>query len=540
VTFARGQEVIGSIEVPRAGDISREAGEIRGWVLSKSEKIDRVEIVVGGRVLGNAKICLPYSTFCRDLPEAATCGFQWSLPADCIPRNRQAISVGFVAYSLSGKSYVFPPREIALASPAYSTPIASGPTISSVQRAKGGLRKKIRVACFTHDLDYGGSQLFLRELLRQFASDEQADYVIFSPCDGPLRGELSALGFVTDIFEEPARTNISRHDRDTEAISKRLLEGDFDCVLVNSLHSFYAINAAVGAGIPSIWCVHESFLLPVWSALYARGGPGRGFIQARLESAFRRCAAVTFVSEATRRLFLEYGNNERFLKIPYGIDISSIDNFSRGFDRNQARRTLEISPGCRLLLCTARVEQRKHQILLAQAFAEVSTKHPEARLFIVGDSPSYYSSVLRQYLHEARIDEKIRLVPAVHATYPWYAIADGFVLLSDVESMPRSIMEAMGFGLPVLASNVFGVPELIDAGTTGFLAEPNSLRSAVEGLNKLLGLSETKRRSMARAAREKIERDHDSRSYARAYSCLIKKIVSTDRSQLSFPLASLA
>jgi glycosyltransferase involved in cell wall biosynthesis len=60
-------------------------------------------------------------------------------------------------------------------------------------------------------------------------------------------------------------------------------------------------------------------------------------------------------------------------------------------------------------------------------------------------------------------------------------MADGFALLSDVESMPRSIMEAMGFGLPVLASRVYGIPELIDDGKTGLLIEPNSRRSAAEG-----------------------------------------------------------
>ena len=57
-------------------------------------------------------------------------------------------------------------------------------------------------------------------------------------------------------------------------------------------------------------------------------------------------------------------------------------------------------------------------------------------------------------------------------TYPWYRAADLLVSASDIESLPRSVLEAMCFRVPVLATSIFGLPELISDGETGFLFEP--------------------------------------------------------------------
>jgi D-inositol-3-phosphate glycosyltransferase len=365
----------------------------------------------------------------------------------------------------------------------------------------------------------------LQELLRQFAARSEADCVVRSVEDGPLRSELTALGFSVEVFQNPSILDVDRHDRATDAISDWLVQNEFDCVLANPLSSCYAINAAYKAGLPSVWAIHESFPLATWSAWYTGERPGSEFFLSRIKAALGRCSAAIFESDATRRMFIEYGNEDRFLKIPYGINASTIDTFLRNFDRDQARSSLGFSKNSQVLLCMATVELRKQQIFLTQAFAEVLTQHDEANLLLVGDYPTLYSIVLRQYMKRKRLGRKIQLFPIVQDPYRWYALADSFVLMSDVESMPRSVIEAMGFGLPVLASKVFGVPELIDDGETGFLIEPNSLRKATEGLNKLLCLSSTKRELIARAAKEKIKLHHDSRGHADAYLSLISGLV---------------
>jgi D-inositol-3-phosphate glycosyltransferase len=543
-------ETVGAIDSFDA-IVSRSNGQISGWALSARGAIDRLEILIDGQREGNARLGLPRPGLQSDAPEASICGFQFNLHPERIAADRAVIEVGFVAYPMHGKPRRFAGRTMRLGAarnaegplPAQSAlqtrvnaPMAEGgkgggaaaiphATLRAAPR-RAGSSGKIKLTCFTHDLGYGGGQLYLQELLRRLAALGMIECVIRCPSDGPLRHELSRLGYSIELVSEPSITNAAEHDRVTEAVSSWLSDNGFDCVLANTLAGHYAVNAAAQAGLPSIWAVHESFPLPTWCAFYTQELPGSEFFLSRVEAALKRCPAVIFEADATRRMFLRHGSEdggeERFLRIAYGIDTAAVDAFLRGFDRQRERARLGIADGAQVVLCLGTFEPRKQQALLAQAFAEVA--HPDASLWLVGEAPSPYATALRRYLERKGLAQRVRLFPIVPDPYPWYAMADGFALLSDIESMPRTLIEAMAFGLPALATAVFGVPELIDDGETGLLIEPNSLRSAVQGLRRLLDLSDAQRHAMAQAAREKIRRDHDSRGYADACLALMRRL----------------
>ena len=521
--FAAGGDVAGAIDRPLDG-ISRAMGGISGWALSRSSRVDRVEIFVDGRSVGYAALGVPRSDIVADLPDARICGFRINVHPERLPADA-TIDVGFAVHLMSGQVHTFAPRPLPLSRHTNGDTRAPAPA-SLPSRANRRAGKRIRIACFAHDLGYGGGQLYLQELLRQFATRAQVECIVRSPSDGPLHRELMALGFAVEIVPEPSTANADHHDQATRELGTWLLRQEFDCVLANTLSGFHAINAAHDARLPSLWAIHESFPLSTWAGFYTNERPGSQFVLARIKAALSRCPAVIFEAEATRQMFLPYGSEETLLKIPYGIDVSTIDRFLLSFDRDQTRAKLAISPRSRALLCMGTMEPRKQQIFLAQAFAEITTEHGDAELLLVGDYPSPYSRALHQYLEAVGLGRTIRVFPVAPDPYPWYAVADGFVLLSALESMPRSMLEAMAFGQPVLASRVFGIPELIDDGTSGLLLEPNSLRSASDGLRKLLRLSDEERNSMARAAREKVMRDHDARGYAEKYLSLIGRLVS--------------
>jgi glycosyltransferase involved in cell wall biosynthesis len=115
----------------------------------------------------------------------------------------------------------------------------------------------------------------------------------------------------------------------------------------------------------------------------------------------------------------------------------------------------------------------------------------------------------------------------VNDALPWYGVADLFALISDVESMPRSLMETMYLGLPSLATSVYGVPELIDDGQTGFLVEVNHTAKLADKLDTLLSAPKADLDSVARQARQLIRDKYRSSGYANAYRELIKELTGT-------------
>jgi glycosyltransferase involved in cell wall biosynthesis len=88
-------------------------------------------------------------------------------------------------------------------------------------------------------------------------------------------------------------------------------------------------------------------------------------------------------------------------------------------------------------------------------------------------------------------------------------VADLVVCASDIESLPRSLTEAMAFGTPVLSTRVFGVPELIEDGVNGFLCEPRDVADMARGLDRVLAMPSDDLAAVARAGRERVLARHD-------------------------------
>jgi D-inositol-3-phosphate glycosyltransferase len=100
-------------------------------------------------------------------------------------------------------------------------------------------------------------------------------------------------------------------------------------------------------------------------------------------------------------------------------------------------------------------------------------------------------------------------------------VADLLVCASDVESLPRVILEAMAFGTPVLSTRVFGVPELIEDGSTGYLCELRSVAGLAAGLDRALSAGADELSAIASAASAHVRARHDPGRYAETMAGLL-------------------
>ena len=92
----------------------------------------------------------------------------------------------------------------------------------------------------------------------------------------------------------------------------------------------------------------------------------------------------------------------------------------------------------------------------------------DARLVLVGDGPEYGRT--RELVEKLGLDDMVRYVGVVDDVVPLLAAADLLLLPSETESFGLVALEAMASGVPVVASDVGGLPEVVEHGVTGFLA----------------------------------------------------------------------
>jgi len=116
---------------------------------------------------------------------------------------------------------------------------------------------------------------------------------------------------------------------------------------------------------------------------------------------------------------------------------------------------------------------RKGFIPLWQAFREVKKAIPAARLTIIGREFFHTRFVAKMLAAMTPQMEIINgLLPA--EVIPWYHRASLFVLPSHIEAFGMTILEAMSAGVPVVATRVGGIPEIIESGKNGWLVPPNN------------------------------------------------------------------
>ena len=389
------------------------------------------------------------------------------------------------------------------------------PQVAAAKTPSGAVRTLV----FTHQLTLGGAQLYLLDLLREMTSRNLVDATVLSTMDGPVRDDLDELGIASHITSVGVAEGPSAHAGRVEELVAWAEGRGFEAMLINTatVTTFPGVQVAKQLGIPALWAIHESFPPAlIWEDLDPQ-------VRRGAEEALGDAAVLVFEADATRELFEPYAPEGRLLTIPYGLDMTVIDAERAEFDRDAVRQRSGIPADADLVVCIGTVEPRKAQVSLTQAFETVADDHPRAHLAIVGARKDEETRLLGEYIESSRLRERIHLIPITPDIHDWYGMSDLLVCASDVESLPRTVLEAMAWELPVLATDVYGLPELIDDGETGWLCSPRDVNALAEGLGRALATGPQEREAVARRARELVRRRHDLPTYAERIAGLLSE-----------------
>ena len=515
----------GQIDHPLAGEeIGGELLTVIGWAAFDTSPTARVEIWLDDHSLGRARLGIPRADVeeMNDLPHAAAAVAGFELNANLgealADGHTGAARLRTVATAADGRAYEPEPVSVSIAAPAPAPEPSPPPAPVQPGSANGGQGRRLLVV--THQLNLGGAQLYLMDLLRGLLTHGGFAPTVVSAMDGSLRGELEEMGIPVHVNGAFPMDDYSAHLGRVEELVAWAQPHEFELAFVNTATAlaFPGAEAAGRLGIPAIWAIHESFEPAIiWAPL----DPG---IRACGEKALSEAAFAVFEAMATQRIFEPLLDGGRARTIPYGLDIEPITAKRASFDNPAAREEAGVPVDAQLLVCVGTVEPRKAQIPLAQAFELIAARHPGAQLaFVGGKASDPHTIALEERIEASPHGDQMRVIPITPDVDPWYAMADLLICASDIESLPRTVLEAMAWETPVLATSVFGLPELITDGETGWLCEPRDLSKLAAALDAILSTPRETHDRVARAARVLVEQRHSLPNYANQISTLLEQ-----------------
>lgn len=215
---------------------------------------------------------------------------------------------------------------------------------------------------------------------------------------------------------------------------------------------------------------------------------------------YRQAGRIIAVSNAVRQGLVHYGLEEaRIVVVRDGVDVARIEQAP---ERNaEMRRAFGLAEGEKIVLHIAPMTGEKGQRTLLMAAPLLCERRPDARLVLVGDGP-----LRAQLEREVRVLGVAGRVIFAGSRLPeelpsLLKAADVFVYPSLEEGLGSILLEAMAANVPIVATRVGGIPELVRDEETGLLVPRDQFLDLAEAIVRLLDDSALARR-LAEAARQ--------------------------------------
>ena len=187
--------------------------------------------------------------------------------------------------------------------------------------------------------------------------------------------------------------------------------------------------------------------------------------------------------------------------IPNAVDI---DAFRKVPEARPAIRA-ELGIGDEFVwIAVGRFEEAKDYPTMIAAFAQLAAQRPRSRLLLVGKG-SLQPDVERR-VHAAALEQRVQFLGVRRDVTRLLSAADGYLLSSAWEGMPVVLLEAAAAELPIVATRVGGIAEVVDDGVTGVLVPPGDPAALASAMDRIEDSAPESRAAMGAGGRELVER----------------------------------
>lgn len=348
--------------------------------------------------------------------------------------------------------------------------------------------RKYKIAYVIDGLSMGGAERLMVPILKHLSRPNFDAYVCaLQSKDGNLMAdEIRALGIPVSCLD-------IKQLRDWNALPrliKYLNENEVD--LVHTQLEFANILGNIAARflrLPSVCTIHVMPSLDV---------KAKSKLHQKLEWFVLNhfCERVISVSEEAREYHLQISGaaTSRVSTIYNGIDLSNFLSLDRELERVEVRTELAIPSDANLLTTVAVLRPQKGIEYMIRALPAVLASNPNTYYLVVGDGP--HRNLLVEEANKSNVGNRVIFIGMRKDVARLLSASDVFVLPTLTEALPTVLAEAMAAKLPIVASRVGGVPEMITDGQNGYLVEPEDVKSLAQACIDLL-VSPEKRTAMS-------------------------------------------
>jgi glycosyltransferase involved in cell wall biosynthesis len=334
--------------------------------------------------------------------------------------------------------------------------------------------------------ELGGAQGNVLDLMAKFAQDYHVHLAIGN--QGPLTEDAQALGVPVHLI--PSMVRSIDLVKDLRAVRElNVLIAQIRPNLIHAHSSKAGVIARVSGRlcqIPTIFTAHG------WG--FSPGTPRlRGQVALLTERLLAsQTARIICVSESDRQQALQkhVGTENTLVTIRYGICNSDV--IAAQPEKEPPR-----------LIMVARFSEQKDQLTLLRAIAGLSDL--SFTLDLVGSGPNL--ETCQRLAAELGLEKRVQFLGDRRDVPDLLAQSQIYILSTNYEGLPISILEAMRHGLPVVASDVNGIPEEVEHEQTGIIVPPqNNVEALSHALRRLIE-SPNLRSKMGQLSRQKFERE---------------------------------
>lgn len=259
-------------------------------------------------------------------------------------------------------------------------------------------------------------------------------------------------------------------------------------------------HAGVPAGAAAISRERAGSRARLVAQMYSWGVGRPSWMDVQDTWGFRQADRVVCSAHAYRRLLRAAGvPASRLTYLPWGLDLDALPF-----------RGVTPPSGDPVIGFVGRLEARKGQLALVEAFARLRQRHPEARLELVGPAAEpAYAATLTAAIARLDLGDAVRVTGRVRDVTAHVRRWHLFVSLSSDEGQGLAVLEAMALGVPVLARPVAGLEDFLLDGRTGWAVRSEAAATVASAMHRALASADT--HGVVRRARALVARRYDWR-----------------------------